>query len=354
MGVIDRNSDIINNLLDDGLRNLSPEDRRVKYQKEFKVPIIDLLKKHYTDDLQNKIIFYQDAFSSFIGIYDSELLLFNLILEQESSKIINSLIRRKTFENIVRIGVSNKLLEYIDSILRNYRNKYFDLKDEQELIKTFFLRSINEENNHDWQTETGQNIIIKTFKSWFLTNDDSHSIQDKILAFLWLTKIWNSLEGFSQPFNNKKAIIFYHNINEGLKQNLSKLSTSFYPEFITEIEKIRCTLFINLKYMPLFDTSESIHYTRGYLIQRRKNTELLGQIKSINNISESWSFSELINTSSKETTELIIRKCLREIAVKIEKSNYPTKEELFKLNACSWKPEIDKLKNEIIEKLYYY
>jgi hypothetical protein len=354
MSTIDKQFKKIDRILSTDLGGLSISERREKYKSELQSVVLSILKESYPSEVRSKIVFFQKALKSMIGFYGSETLLLNLLLEEDSAYIVNSL-GLSFFEDIRLSNAPQVLIEYLDFIIVQFENKgEYNVKDERLFTMNFFKTNIPSLIDRDWISNKSMNPLITKYLSWFKKNLNYNNEAIAVDSFVIFTKIWNSTSNFLHPFNNTKAILFYNGINNELTEKLLNSSAGVYVNFINRIEDIRTKLFVDLNYMPLFDDSDSYAYSSGYLDLRKKNQGLLKEANEIESISSSWSYTEIIKYAVESSQDYAIKKCLAKLLKRIKELNYPTEAELVQISNLQSNSKANILKSTLINKLYLY
>ncbi len=324
------------------MKNLGFSDRLNKYEL-IKIDILSRVKNAYKN-CTDKNEFYKDVFE-ILGVYEGDILLNNLFLEENCVEIINSL-KKNQFFSVQNINISSK-----DSISSEFREFIFSKSEfsEFDLIQFLKNKSIKITNTsisiNDWKNEnTNSNPIINNFCSFF-TNSEI-TIENKIFGYFLFVKIWNQFDDYINPFNNSKGIVMYRNLNYYLENNDFEI---FYNFFQTVL-KTSNSLFVKYKYQPIIDNEENDSYRSGYLKQREDFNKYLDSFKKRKFLNDKMSYHQLSEVLKSSEDVLLSNDCQKLIIQKIKNFEYPDNNELNTLINL----ENEKFKLQICKMLYLF
>ena len=343
----ENNSYFITQKLYSEMKGLSDSEKLEKYLV-LKDDVYKRLKNSYTNcDL--KINFYKDAFEV-LGFYEAEYLMCNLFFEDNCALIITSLIKQKVFRHIT-IHFHN-----VDSIGYDFYNYIFNKLDftNQDLIEFLKGKSIEVTqtiSEFDWKDKNINSHPLVNKYAIFFTQVNNENIKTRVYGFYLFVKIWNYFDGFSNPFNNTKGILFFNNLNSFCKENGYNDFYLFYNQMLNSLGllfcKFQCVLFD--------DRTNSEILRKGFRKKRKgffKFMEL--QLKRNNTTFDNTFFQLIINFTNNQDKELKA-KCKSIISEKLQNLQYPNNQNIQRIKKLSVnKKQKNQIEKIFFDKLYLY
>lgn len=338
------------------MNGLSDEEKIKKYE-DIQEEVRQRLKASYLK-CTNKIKFYEEAFE-ILALYEADYLILNLFYENDSITIINYLYQKKLSENLKLKKldlISNKYFLHVVYISNH--KKMFRNEDEGLFLKSAFSSIVEEISPGDWSWKPefeNSNPIIAKYSKWALYNLKSEVNLERVLqSFILFVKIWNCFDEFKRTFN-RKAILFYsYIISEYEKKLIAKEMVILYS-FIYTLEGIFSHLFVDIEYIPLLDTKDSINYKSGYIARRKEFNDKIKRAERIFSISKVNSIFGLFEIIKETEEEAIIERAQFVLKQKLENYELPSYQALIEINKLHLNNEnAQEVRKYLYEKLYLF
>lgn len=298
---------------------------------------------------ENKIKFYHDAFE-WLPLYEANYLLLNVFYENDSITIINYLHQLRLLDNIQFREVDSIPYKYWSNIMgvMKVKGAYKD-DDEIAFIKINFLGLVQEISPYDWNLRNqNSNAIISKYSIWaFKTIKNESNLKIVIQSFILFVKIWNDFVDLPKTFNTKAILLYNYIISEYNRISEPKIFTNVY-NFIFELGSIFSSLCVNIEYVPILDTKNSIIYKSGYLIRRAEFLEKFRQLEKGLSISKIDSIIDLFRTINGKDDMIFMDSAKTVLEKKNEKLEIPKYNDLVEIS------NMELSKNAIALRKYYF
>jgi hypothetical protein len=249
MSFYSENKNFIRQRLIVDMKHLSLEEKMRRYG-ELRPEVVKRLKNSYSST-NDKIQFYKDAIE-YLGDYDLEYLIKNLILEKENILIVNSIEVAKGVKFNSRFVTS-----FYYSFLKSVNVK------PNVAFEAFLHQSINHflTIDHSALYQTRKYGFIRKLSSYFEENlSKNYFIDDELdeIYFIFIT-FWNYVYRFG--FDDSKAIFLYSHINNIVSNLSTTHKVQFYNFSLTTKSKLTDYFARNSKLFLPF-VMEYDYYTR--------------------------------------------------------------------------------------------
>jgi hypothetical protein len=321
------------------MKSLSNEERMEKYLL-IRPKVIERLKRTYLIS-ENKVHFYRDVFE-YIGEYDLQFILQNLILEKKNIEIINSLEFAKYFH-----FTSDFIKDFYYAFTKGENVKSHEYFENFLFLKTKFFLDIDKKNF----LEIRKYGFIRAFCNYFRENYlkenfFKHDFEEPYFIFL---TYWNYM--YKSRFDYSKAIFLYYGVKEILPTSLEIETKEFY-EF---------SLRNKIKFSDFFLKEED--YFFPFVIKYNNDESVEGFKKNQNALFENFNkYEKIIQLTNSSIQELLInyigaeeedyetKKSIKEIfSQKLLKFEYPNQNEIDYMSELS-----NNDKNFFQQKLYFF
>ena len=321
------------------MRSLSNEERMEKYLL-IRPKLIERLKRTYLIS-ENKVHFYRDVFE-YLGEYDLQFILQNLILEKKNIEIINSLEVQKYFH-----FTSDFIKDFYYAFIKDENVKSHEYFENFLFLKTkTFL-----DTDKKLFLEVEKYGFIRAFCNYFKENylkENFFKYDFEEPYFIFLT-YWNYM--YKSRFDYSKAIFLYYSLKEILPTSLEIETKGFY-EFLLKNK---------IKLKDYFLKEED--YFFPFVIKYNNDGNVEGFKKNQNALFENFDkYEKIIQLTSSSIQELLInyigtneedyetKKSIKEIfSQKLLKFEYPNQNEIDYMSELS-----NDDKNFFNQKLYFF
>ena len=321
------------------MRSLSNEERMEKYLL-IRPKLIERLKRTYLIS-ENKVHFYRDVFE-YLGEYDLQFILQNLILEKKNIEIINSLEVQKYFH-----FTSDFIKDFYYAFIKDENVKSHEYFENFLFLKTKTFLDIDKK----LFLEVEKYGFIRAFCNYFKENylkENFFKYDFEEPYFIFLT-YWNYM--YKSRFDYSKAIFLYYSLKEILPTSLEIETKGFY-EFLLKNK---------IKLKDYFLKEED--YFFPFLIKYNNDGNVEGFKKNQNALFENFDkYEKIIQLTSSSIQELLInyigtndedyetKKSIKEIfSQKLLKFEYPNQNEIDYMSELS-----NDDKNFFNQKLYFF
>lgn len=351
MTFIALNQNFINIKLRFEMKGLSNEDKFKKYF-ELRSDIINRLKNSRinSNDLSQ---LYIEAFD-IIGNYDADLLWLNIFYEESFVKILDTLLKNNIFSKEYPIS-NNSIGHYLKLTLSD--KHFFNNEDLDHFLRDFLIDKIGISHN-DWiDDKENSNPIIHHFGDYLINSFKNEYKQEINLVFIVFVKVWNTLQNFSSPFNNTKAILLYGAFNNAFKGNdLININYDTFISFEKEIKNCFNSLIFNYNkiFIPFLDSSICNGYKSGYLTQREKYFQIRKRIEELCCVSIEDDYLTLITRINQIKEREIAEKYRCVINKKLEAYEYPSLDEIEKIRKIEVSNNYFDVHTDFFNKIYLY
>lgn len=349
----DENKYFIQHNFHSGMRGLSEKEKHERYGM-IKLEVRQRLKSSLQGCL-NKSKFYHEAFE-ILSTYELEYLVLNLFYESDFVTIINYLYQSKILDDLSfkdSNSISAKFYSHVISVLKVKKN--YNDNDAVYFLKTNLFNLVPIINHNDWRSEDEFNSpVLLKFTQWFFNNlGKENNIDILSQAFFLFVKLWNYFEFIDKAFNRKAILLYTHSISQYDKiLDPKELITAY--NYLTKLRSMFSTLFVNVRYLPFFDTKNSEAYKQGYLIKRDLFLNRLKESEKLISISESNSILSLFKSIKVSESEIFFLNAKATLKRKIDKHELPTYEEILKIKNMELNGNVNGLRKYLFERLYLF
>lgn len=339
MSFFEANKNFITQRLIVDMKSLSSEERLEKYLL-IRPKVIERLKRTYLIS-ENKVHFYRDV-CEYIGEYDMQFILQNLILEKKNIEIINSLEFAKYFH-----FTSDFIKDFYYAFIEGENVKSHEYFENFLFLKTKTFLDIDKK----LFLEIRKYGFIRAFCNYFRENYlkenfFKHDFEEPYFIFL---TYWNFM--YKSRFDYSKAIFLYYVVKEILTTSLEIETKEFY-EFSLRNKIKFGDYFLKeedyfFPFVIKYNNDESVE---GFKKNQKALFENFNKYEKIIQLTNSSIQELLINYIGTEEEDYETKKSIKILfSQKLLKFEYPNQNEIEYMSELSNNDE-----NFFKQKLYFF
>ena len=341
MGSLKRKETEIRNLLNsESLENSSDDENQLNIKKK------SILIECYDSD--ERLEFYCDLFKSSIFRFDSDIVFYNLFLEENSFDLINKLFEKGIFDQLIlNFNSSDFSQDFIDSICDiKKKDKNFCKHSEIEIINNYLTKNGLNINNRNFFDDKVQFELIRFFINKLSDKVDEKDFSQINVFYLVITKILNS-------YTNENIIEILHYYFFSELNRLLKINTGIL-KILNSLFEFKNYLLSKDIHFPIFNDIKFTKHINKYNATRDDfvhNFKLGIQILNKNSFLSFICLFEIINSDVYKIYNKLIYDLFNR---KIDQFEMPAQDEVSVIKSIETNNQNSDFKKLFIKTFYLY